>query len=320
MKIVTTAILLGFTLLAVPVISYFTGTALGPSEMKAMVTLAIIVAAAVAYSFIVGEVTGNNSQVDKLWSILPIVYVWVVAGYGEWSPRLLLMALLVTAWGVRLTANFAMKGAYQWRFWDGEEDYRWQVLRAKPEFSPRWKWTLFNLFFISGYQHILIVLFTLPAIVALQHNNAPLGIFDLVAAVLMLFFIGYETVADIQQWNFQSRKQAMIRAGETLTGDYRKGFLDKGLWAYSRHPNYFAEQAIWVCFYLFSVAAGGGWFNWSIAGCLLLVVLFQGSSSFGEEISAGKYPCYAAYQRRVPKFFPFGDMKRIPSQEKSENS
>jgi steroid 5-alpha reductase family enzyme len=215
------------------------------------------------------------------------------------------MAVLVTLWGARLTANFAMKGAYHWRFWAGEEDYRWQVLRKKPEFAAKWKWTLFNLFFICGYQNVLILLFTLPVIVALQGNNVPLGTTDWIAAALMIFFIAYETLADIQQWNFQSKKWAMIRGGQELTGDYKKGFLDKGLWALSRHPNYFAEQAVWVCFYLFSIAAGGQWFNWSIAGCLLLIVLFQGSSNFSEEISSGKYPEYNAYQKRVPRFFPF---------------
>jgi steroid 5-alpha reductase family enzyme len=254
----------------------------------------------------VGELSKNYSQVDKLWSILPIVYVWVVAGYGNYAPRLVIMAILATIWGIRLTFNFAQKGAYRWRFWAGEEDYRWLVLRQKPGFKPHWKWMLFNLLFISGYQNVLILLFTLPAIVALQNRDIPLGVFDYIATGLMLFFIAFETVADIQQWNFQCKKQAIIKAGEELTGDYLKGFLDKGLWAYSRHPNYFAEQAIWVCFYLFSVAAGGQWFNWSIAGCLLLIVLFQGSSAFSEEISAGKYPSYKVYQKKIPRFFPLG--------------
>jgi steroid 5-alpha reductase family enzyme len=306
MKIITTAILLIITLLAVPLFSYFFGTALGSSEWKALNTLIIITAVIIAYAFIAGELTNNNSQVDKLWSIAPIAYSWIVAGYGDYTPRLVLMSALVTLWGVRLTINFALKGAYQWRFWTGEEDYRWMVLRQKPEFSPRWKWTIFNLLFISGYQNILILLFTLPAIVALQNNEVPLGVFDYAAAGLMFIFIAYETLADIQQWNFQNKKLKMIRTGNELTGDYQKGFLDKGLWAYSRHPNYFAEQAIWVCFYLLSVAASGQWFNWSIAGCLLLFVLFQGSSSFSEEISAGKYQEYTAYQKRVPRFFPFG--------------
>jgi steroid 5-alpha reductase family enzyme len=309
MKIVTTAVMLAITLLAVPIFTFFFGTALGLAEWKALNTLIIIAAVVTAYSFIVGELTNNNSQVDKLWSLLPIVYSWVVTCYGDYAPRLVIMSMLVTLWGVRLTVNFALKGAYQWRFWTGEEDYRWLVLRQKPEFNPRWKWTLFNLFFISAYQNALILLFTLPAVVALQYNAVPLGVFDYTAAALMFFFIVFETLADIQQWNFQSAKHVLINAGKELTGDYKKGFLDKGLWAYSRHPNYFAEQSIWVCFYLFSVAASGQWFNWSIAGCLLLVVLFQGSSNFSEEISAGKYPEYAGYQKRVSRFIPFTSMQ-----------
>jgi steroid 5-alpha reductase family enzyme len=305
MKIITTAVLLIITLLAVPVFTWFFGTPLGVAEWQAVHTLTWILVAVIALCFITGEITGNNSQVDKLWSLLPILYVWVVACYGDYSPRLVLMGILVTIWGVRLTANFAMKGAYQWRFWEGEEDYRWQVLRKKPEFNPRWKWTLFNLFFISGYQNVLILLFTLPTVVVLQNPEIPLGIIDYAAAGLMFFFIVFETVADIQQWNFQSKKWALIKAGKELDGDYKKGFLDKGLWAYSRHPNYFAEQAIWVCLYLFSVAASQQWVNWSIAGCLLLIVLFQGSSNFSEEISAGKYPQYKDYQKKVSRFFPW---------------
>lgn len=304
MKILTTAILLFVTLLVIPLFSYFFGTAPGTLEWQAIHTLLLVMGAAAAYSFIVGELTGNNSQVDKLWSILPVAYVWMVAGYGDFSPRLTLMAVLVSIWGIRLTINFAMKGAYGWRFWAGEEDYRWQVLRAKPEFSPRWKWTLFNLFFISGYQHALILMFTLPTVVVLQNDTVPLGWKDAVAALLMLGFILLETMADIQQWNFQSRKRKKTGAGEPLAGGLEKGFIDTGLWAWSRHPNYFAEQAIWVSFYLFTLAANGPWFNWSIAGCLLLIVLFQGSSQFSEEISAGKYPQYREYQKRVARFFP----------------
>lgn len=304
MKIISTAILLMLTIIVVPLSSYFFGVSLGPVEWQALQTLMIITAIAIAYTFIVGEITNNNSQVDKLWSIVPIVYVWVIAAYGNYSPRLVLMGVLVTLWGARLTANFALKGAYQWRFWAGEEDYRWKVLRQKPEFSPRWKWTLFNLFFISGYQNILILLITLPALIALQNNNVPVGAFDYVISALFLFFLVFETIADVQQWKFQSKKWAMIKAGAELTGDYKKGFLDKGLWAYSRHPNYFAEQSVWICFYFFGVAAGGYWLNWSVAGCLLLVILFQGSSALSEELSSGKYPEYKEYKKRVLRFLP----------------
>lgn len=302
MKILQTAILLIVTLLVVPVFTYFFGTPLGALEKEALQTLLLIAAGVSLYCFLVGEITGNVSQTDKLWSLAPIVYAWVVADYGAYSPRLVLMALLVTAWGLRLTYNFSRQGGYNLKFWTGNEDYRWEVLRKKPEFRPRWKWTLFNLFFISGYQNALILLFTLPTIVALQYIDTPLTIWDWIVSAFMLGFIGIETIADNQHWNYQSEKWRRINAGEALTGDYAKGFLDKGLWALSRHPNYFGEQGVWISFYFFSVIASGQWLNWSVAGCLLLVVLFQSSSNFSEEISADKYPEYTDYQKRVNRF------------------
>jgi steroid 5-alpha reductase family enzyme len=304
LNIVGTAVLLIMTLLVVPFTSFLFGTPLGPVEQQALYALLPVVLTAMLACFLLGELSGNVSQVDKLWSLLPIVYAWIVASHGQFSPRLLLMALLGSTWGLRLTYNFSRHGAYRLKFWSGQEDYRWQVLRQKPEFQPRWKWTLFNLFFISGYQNVLILLMTAPTIIALQFADTPLGPLDYVAAALMLLLVTFETLVDNQQWRFQSAKQALLRAGRPLTGDYAKGFLDTGLWAYSRHPNYFAEQGLWIAFYLFSVAASGQWVNWSISGCVLLLLLFRGSSSFSEEISAGKYPDYRHYQRAVRRFLP----------------
>lgn len=299
------AVILGITLLAAPVSYFYFGPFLTSAEFLILKMLMYVALGASLLCFIVGELTNNNSQVDKLWSILPIIYVWMVAAYGGFTIRLVLMAILVTIWGVRLTANFALKGAYHWKFWTGEEDYRWKVLRERDEFKPHWKWMIFNLLFICLYQNVLILLFTLPSIIALQFANTPISWIDYAATALMLFFIAFETISDIQQRRFQTAKWSMIKAGQELPPMYKKGFLDRGLWSYSRHPNYFAEQAIWVFFYIFSIAAGAGIFNWTIIGSLLLIVLFQGSSAFGEEISSGKYPEYQAYQMRVSKIIPF---------------
>lgn len=268
--------------------------------------LLIIAACSAAYCFIVGELTRNNSQMDKLWSILPAIYVWVVAWKSGFEMRLVVMALLATAWGIRLTLNFALKGAYTWKFWAGDEDYRWPWLRKRKEFQPYWKWVLFDLLFISIYQNFLVLLTTLPAVAAMGSARA-FGWQDVIAALLMAWFIGYEAVADIQQWRFQSTKWAMIKAGkklEELPSPYNKGFNSTGLWSVSRHPNYFAEQSIWVCFYLFSIAAGAGVLNWTICGAVLLILLFMGSSWLGEYISKSKYPEYVNYIKIVNRYFP----------------
>ncbi len=304
MRIIPTASLLIFSLLIVPIVSVYSGVALSPLAQQALTTVIGIAVIVIVACFVTGELTGNVSQTDKLWSLMPIVYCWTVAAYGDFAPRLVIMSLLVTVWGLRLTYNFAMKGGYRWKFWQGEEDYRWQVLREKPEFQSRWIWTIFNLFFISGYQNLLVLLITLPSIVVVNCITEPLRLLDYFAAMAILFFIAYEAVADKQQWDFQTAKRAASESDTETVSPIRKGFLDQGLWAWSRHPNYFAEQAIWVSFYLFSVAASGDWINWSMMGCLLLVVLFRGSSTFSEEISAGKYPDYADYQQQTPRFVP----------------
>ncbi|MFK7737037.1 MAG: DUF1295 domain-containing protein [Pirellulaceae bacterium] len=312
MRIIPVAILLVFSLMIVPAISFYTGVSLDPIAMRALKTVFVIAVVVIALCFAIGELTGNVSQTDKLWSLMPIVYTWTVTCFGSFSPRLVLMSLLVTIWGLRLTYNFAKKGGYQWKIWQGKEDYRWQVLREKPEFQSRWRWTVFNLFFIAGYQHLLVLLITLPTVVVLNRNLVPLGMVDYVIATAMLGFVIYEAIADKQQWDFQAKKLAASQAEEETQSELRQGFLDRGLWAWSRHPNYFAEQAIWICFYLFSVTASGQWINWTIMGCLLLIILFRGSSAFSEEISAGKYPEYAEYQRRVSRFLPVPTYRALP--------
>ena len=197
-------------------------------------------------------------------------------------------------------------------FWKGEEDYRWAVLREMPVFKGRIRWGLFNLIFIAFYQNALIMLFTLPTVAAIHPVHDTLTWLDWLSAALMLSFIIIETIADQQQYNYQTDKHAKLKANQTLNDDQVLGFLNKGLWAVVRHPNYAAEQAIWISYYLFSVAATGKWFNWSIAGAVLLVLLFFGSSTFSEKISAGKYPEYLNYQNTVPRFIP----RPIPKKRK----
>ena len=298
--------LLALSLIACPLLYFYVGPALDAVQLDVLKTLLLLMGASVLYCFVVGEQTGNNSQMDKLWSILPPVYVWVIAAKAGFSPRLVVMAVLATAWGCRLTFNFARKGAYRLKFWEGEEDYRWKVLRESKDFQPHWKWMLFNLFFISFYQNALILLTTFPALVSM-HSTLPFSWVDGLVAVLMGACIIYETVADEQQWAFQSKKWEMLKQGavlQNLPAPYNRGFNTVGLWGISRHPNYLAEQSTWVCFYLFSVGAGLGLFNWSLIGALLLVVLFQGSAAFAEDISSAKYPEYQQYCRQVSRFFP----------------
>lgn len=298
-----TIILLITALVVIPLVAFYLDDPLSELQVTMLRTSAFMMLGVAVYCFIVSELTRNYSQVDKLWSIVPIVYAFYFAAASGWAPRVTLMAALVAFWGIRLTYNFSRRGAYRWKFWSGEEDYRWKVLRKEPMFNTRLKWGLFNLFFISLYQNTLVLLFTLPAVLAAGSNN-PLGMWDIVIALGMLAAIVTEGIADQQQWNYQSEKYRRINAGIAPESPYSDGFVSSGLWKIVRHPNYTAEQTTWILFYCFSIAATGKWFNWSAAGCILLLLLFQGSADFSEKLSASKYPGYAGYQERTGKFLP----------------
>ncbi|MBQ6101125.1 MAG: DUF1295 domain-containing protein [Bacteroidales bacterium] len=298
--------LLLLSLVVCPILYIYVGPALNALQIETLKTIGIVAGCSALLCFTLGEITRNNSQVDKIWSLLPIVYCWIIAAKGGMHPRLIVMAVLATLWGLRLTYNFARKGAYKLRFWEGEEDYRWEKVRALPFLQNRGVWMAFDLFFISGYQNALILMLTFPALVSMG-SSAPFGVMDAVAAVLMFGFILYETIADEQQWAFQTKKWSMIKSGkklEELPAPYNKGFNTIGLWSVSRHPNYMAEQSIWVSLYLFSIGAGVGIINWSMIGALLLIVLFTSSTNLVEGISSDKYPEYTNYCKKVNKFFP----------------
>lgn len=305
-----TILLLIFTLIIVPLVCFNFGIAPTDLQWAIIYQMLYILSGVIAYCFIIGELAKNNSQVDKLWSIVPIYYVWHMTALGLWDPRMILMSILVSLWGIRLTYNFARRGAYSWKFWSGEEDYRWEVLRKRKGFNNPIIWMLFNLFFVCTYQLTLIFLFTLPILVCLNTNiDHNLNWIDGVLALLMISCIYIEFIADNQQYAFQQEKYRRIANNEEL-GDYKKGFISTGLWAIVRHPNYAMEQAIWLIYYLFSVHITGSWINWSIAGCVLLIILFKGSSDFSEEITESKYPEYKAYKERTPRFLPFMKLKK----------
>ena len=306
MNIPLVGTLMVLSLVVCPILYFHMGPALNESQLEVFKLIGIIAGCSALFCFIVGELSGNNSQVDKVWSILPFVYCWIIAIKGGMHPRLVVMAVLATLWGLRLSFNFARKGAYRLKFWEGEEDYRWKILRANPMLKNRVVWMLFDLIFISGYQNAIVLMLTFPALVCMG-STAPFGWIDAVAAVLMFGFIVYETVADEQQWAFHSKKWKMLNAGqklEDLPAPYNKGFNTIGLWNVSRHPNYLAEQSIWVSLYIFSIVAGIGIINWSMIGALLLIVLFIASTSLAEEISSSKYPEYPDYCKKVNKYFP----------------
>lgn len=287
----------------------------------------------VFFTFFASRLTGNDSWVDRSWSIIPIFFAWIFACYkpeksasvaivdeikkkierdipfltsqsdfpkGSWLAFFddvpVLFACCITLWGIRLTYNFYRRGGYTM----GGEDYRWEVLRKWPVFRFKPMWYLFSFGFISFYQLALIWLITVP-LWLIPHKTIML--IDICTAGLFLAMLVIETIADQQQWNFQNEKRNLKPQRKHLKEDYANGFLTHGLFGLSRHPNVWAEQQMWVVVFGASFVYSGG-LNASFIGALLLVLLTYSSCLMTEGLSIEKYPCYNAYKKVVPILVP----------------
>lgn len=274
--------------------------------------------------YILGFITRNYSWVDRLWSITPVVYVaqfaWAHCRAGSLNDsaglRLSMISILVALWGARLTFNFARKGGYNPR----EEDYRWAYVREKifglkhsndnkgpiEWFFWRIMWELFHAVFICTYQHSILWLISLPAFLVWNSGNSvPFSYVDITLGVILLSLIVTETIADNQQYAFQTEKYRLINAKSKLPKKYQRGFLTTGLFKFSRHPNFFCEMSIWVVLYAIGAHASGMYINGTYIGPLLLILLFQGSTDLTERISCEKYPTYRYYQLVTNRLVPW---------------
>lgn len=262
----------------------------------------------IVYSF-VWSILGNNvSKVDQIWSITPVVYAWHFYYYDlkknelqGHSQSLFVMAILITLWGIRLTYNFWRRGGYG-NLITHEEDYRWPIIRKK--INNPVLFFIFNLTFIASFQNALLWLIVVPMYTRI---DGPRGMEsrDIALAAVFVLLLITETLADQQQWDFQSVKYALTPEERKVhpSKDIRDGFLQSGLFKYSRHPNYFSELSIWTVVYLFSTS-GNEILNWTVIGIALLIALFNGSVTFSESITAEKYPAYKVFQQTTSRLLP----------------
>ncbi|KAL1592504.1 hypothetical protein SLS59_009737 [Nothophoma quercina] len=259
---------------------------------------------------VVSEINRNYSQVDRLWSILPVIYnvhydVWAHLN-GLPTAKLDHVMALSVIWGARLTFNYWRKGGYQ----VGSEDYRWNTVKDYVGPVPMF---IFNIVFISLAQNILLWIITSPTYVLLLTSRITgntLSGYDSAFSKGMFVIVIIEFFADQQQWIFHKakgayNKTAKVPGGYSYTREQLdRGFNTSGLWAWSRHPNFAAEQAFWVSLYQWACLESYTFTNWTFAGAFSYLILFQSSTWLTELLSAEKYPEYKVYQERVGKFLP----------------
>ncbi|NNF52073.1 MAG: DUF1295 domain-containing protein [Gammaproteobacteria bacterium] len=223
----------------------------------------------------------NVSIVDSLWSLM---FLLAAATYlsvsGSNTPRALLLVALVALWAIRLAAYIT------WRNHGEGEDRRYQQIRQNNDPGFVWK----SFFIVFGLQALLAWVISLPLLAAIN-SKADIGLFDLAGVALWFIGIVFEAGGDYQLYAF---KADPANKGKVM---------DKGLWRYTRHPNYFGDFCIWWGFYLIALGAGG-W--WSIIAPLIMSFLLLKVSGVAmlEKDIGERRPKYREYIARTNAFFP----------------
>jgi len=234
----------------------------------------------------VGSVVQRDaSLVDRVWGLSFVVLAWTYAvAAGVWDARTLLALALVSIWGLRLSVFIT------WRNWGHGEDARYAAMRARrPDtFTRRSLVTVFLL------QAVLSWLVSVPLLAATAVEGGDLGVLDALAVLVWTVGFVFEAGGDQQLARF-------------LADPANRGkVMDRGLWRYTRHPNYFGDTTVWWSFLLLALAVGA-W--WGAAGRLLMTWLSVRVSGVAlTERRMGRAGStregYEEYVRRTNAFFP----------------
>ena len=243
----------------------------------------IVILALMVLLWFVSLALKNSSIVDIFWGIGFVIIAWLAFSLGGgYIPRKQFVAVLVTMWGLRLALHIGIRN------WGRGEDFRYAKWRE--ENGPRWWWfSFFQVFLLQG---ILMWIISAPLIAA-QTSGFPVIItpLDMVGVVVWIVGFLFEMLGDLQLMSF---KQNPKNKGKLLT---------KGLWKFTRHPNYFGEAVLWWGYYIIALASGS-W--WTIFSPILMTYLLMNVSGVAMlERTMKLKPGYEEYIRKTNAFFPW---------------
>ena len=252
--------------------------------MSPLAATALLIAAAMVALWLLSLVLHDVSIVDVFWGLgFVMVALWTETSTAGAPARTWIVAALVTVWGARLG------GYLLWRNWRAGEDYRYQAMRR--HYGARF-W-LVSLVVVFGLQGVLMWVISLPVQLALASPSPiELGPLDVLGIALVLVGLGFESVGDLQLARFKADPAN------------RGKVMDRGLWSYTRHPNYFGDSVVWWGLYCFALATGH---PLTIVGPIVMTYLLTRLSGVPllEKKLARTRPGYADYIARTSSFVPW---------------
>lgn len=230
----------------------------------------------------------DASIIDSFWGpgFGLAVSAYALAGGGD-PLRVALVVALTWIWGLRLGGHIFLRNHGR------GEDPRYQAFREHYGRERYWWFSYFQVFLLQG---ALIVLVSAPLLLAVA-QPAPLGLLDAVGALVWVVGFGFEAIGD---WQLAQFKADPAQRGRVM---------DRGLWRYSRHPNYFGNACLWWGFFLIACAVPWGWLTFP-APLLMTWLLVRVSGVALTEKVMGARPGYAEYMARTSAFLPWPPRRR----------
>ena len=232
--------------------------------------------------FIVAVIRNRNDVADIAWGggfVLAAATAYLFAGSN--NARAILVLAMVAAWGIRLMLHIGIRNRGK------PEDHRYKAWRR--EWGSSYLLRSFaQVFLLQGF---LVLVISLPVTLGLTRQGPPLSLLDVIGLGIWLFGFTFEAVGDFQLLQF---KKDLSNKGRIMT---------KGLWRYTRHPNYFGEVTLWWGMFLICVSIPGSY--WTVAGPLTITYLILKVS--GTPLLEKRYannPEYAEYIKKTSSFFP----------------
>ena len=251
-------------------------------------TLLVVTAYFLAF-FIVGTLIKNNSIVDMGWGIgFVLVAVYSMVRTGNYSVVSLLTTLMVTLWGGRLFYHIFKRNVGK------PEDFRYANWRKE------WgKWviprSLFQVYLLQG---LMMMIIGFPIVLIHEKSGSEFGVLTAIGIAVWLTGYYFEVVGDAELKKFKSNPE---NKGKLIT---------TGLWALTRHPNYFGEAVMWWGIFIVAISVGVPWFAIISPITITFLLLFVSGVPLLEK-SMEKRPGFEAYAKRTNKFFPWFPKKGV---------
>lgn len=254
--------------------------------MSPFIVAAIAIASFMLAMWVISLVIGDVSIVDIGWGAGFVIVAWATAAAaGTWSTVAVMLVAATTVWGLRLALYLA------WRNLGHGEDRRYARMRERR--GPAFRWQ--SLYVVFGLQGAIMWIVSLPQQATADATADP-GVLSWAGIVVWVVGVAWETTADVQLARFKADPAN------------RGTVLDRGVWRWSRHPNYFGDAVAWWGMYLVAASAGGWWTVVSPVVMTFLLMRVSGVTLLERDLTRTK-PAYEAYVASTNAFVP-GPKKR----------